>query len=124
MLLNLLRNRMQNFKSNSAPKTTALFYLILKKSKRYYHGTLQRGCSASSSIQSEPVTSSQLRDFAVLLDIDGVLIRGRKPIPEAKKALQQLKDLRVPTMFLTNGGCELEKQIAERVSSIIDVEVG
>ena len=61
--------------------------------------------------------------FGVLLDIDGVLVRGRNPIPGAREALEMLRQSEVPTVFLTNGGCELEKEAAERLSDKIGFEV-
>ena len=61
--------------------------------------------------------------FGVLLDIDGVLVRGRKPIPGAREALEMLRQSDVPTVFLTNGGCESEKEAAERLSDKIGFEV-
>ena len=64
-----------------------------------------------------------LSSFGVLLDIDGVLVRGRKPIPGAREALEMLRQSDVPTVFLTNGGCESEKEAAERLSDKIGFEV-
>ncbi|XP_068693452.1 haloacid dehalogenase-like hydrolase domain-containing 5 [Montipora foliosa] len=61
--------------------------------------------------------------FGVLLDIDGVLVRGRKPIPGAREALEMLRQAEVPSVFLTNGGCESEKEAAERLSDKIGFEV-
>ena len=61
--------------------------------------------------------------FGVLLDIDGVLVRGRHPIPGARDALEMLRQSEVPTVFLTNGGCETEKELAERLSDKIGFEV-
>lgn len=61
--------------------------------------------------------------FGVLLDVDGVLVRGRKPIPGVKEALEMLRQAEAPSVFLTNGGCESEKEAAERLSDKIDFEV-
>ena len=61
--------------------------------------------------------------FGVLLDIDGVLVRGRKPIPGAREALEMLRQAEVPSVFLTNRGCESEKEAAERLSDKIGFEV-
>lgn len=62
--------------------------------------------------------------FGFLLDIDGVLIRGRKIIPGAREALEKLQNSNIPTLFLTNGGCELESDLSERLSLITGVQVG
>ena len=68
--------------------------------------------------------NTALPSFGVLLDIDGVLIRGRNPIPGAREALEMLRQSEIPTVFLTNGGCESEKEAAERLSDKIGFEVG
>lgn len=62
--------------------------------------------------------------FGFLLDIDGVLIRGRKIIPGAREALEKLQHSKIPTLFLTNGGCELESDLSKRLSLITGVQVG
>lgn len=72
---------------------------------------------------SRPSPKAAVQSFGVLLDIDGVLIRGRNPIPGAKEALEMLHQSDVPTVFLTNGGCEFEKETAERISHRIGFEV-
>lgn len=41
---------------------------------------------------------------AFAFDIDGVLLRGRKAIPQARPALQLLQHHRVPFLLMTNGG--------------------
>ena len=70
-----------------------------------------------------PSPKAAVQSFGVLLDIDGVLVRGRNPIPGAREALQMLQQSEVPTVFLTNGGCESEKETAERISHRIGFEV-
>ncbi|XP_069484754.1 haloacid dehalogenase-like hydrolase domain-containing 5 isoform X2 [Ambystoma mexicanum] len=65
--------------------------------------------------------------FGLLFDIDGVLIRGRNPIPAAVKAFQKLSDgngkLQVPVVFVTNAGNCLQKTRAEELSAVLGVEV-
>jgi ribonucleotide monophosphatase NagD (HAD superfamily) len=45
--------------------------------------------------------------FGICFDIDGVLVRGLVPLPEAVEAFRLLQNptgqLKVPTVFLTNG---------------------
>lgn len=67
--------------------------------------------------------NTAITSFGVLLDIDGVLVRGRKPIPGAREALEMLRQSEVPTVFLTNGGCESEQEAAEHLSDKIGFEV-
>ncbi|MDT8390901.1 MAG: HAD-IIA family hydrolase [Lentisphaeria bacterium] len=42
---------------------------------------------------------------AIAFDVDGVLIRGREPIPGAPDLLRELRRRRVPFGLLTNDGC-------------------
>ncbi|XP_077452321.1 haloacid dehalogenase-like hydrolase domain-containing 5 [Stigmatopora argus] len=65
--------------------------------------------------------------FGLLFDIDGVLVRGRTPIPAAKRCFQKLVDRRgqykVPVVFVTNAGNGLRRAKAEHLSSLLEVEV-
>lgn len=55
--------------------------------------------------------------------IDGVLLRGKKAIPEANAALNLLNKHQIPWILLTNGGGQSEKGRAEQLSKLIDVEI-
>ncbi|CAM6124602.1 unnamed protein product [Calypogeia fissa] len=68
--------------------------------------------------------------FGIAFDIDGVLLRGGKPIGGAPRALQQLYEnppgsaqLRVPYVFLTNGGGVTEATKAIELSHQLGVPV-
>ncbi|KAL6464814.1 hypothetical protein MHYP_G00271310 [Metynnis hypsauchen] len=66
-------------------------------------------------------------DFGLLFDIDGVLVRGRTPIPAAKKAFQKLVDSKgqfvVPVVFVTNAGNCLRQKKADQLSHILGVPI-
>ena len=47
---------------------------------------------------------------AVALDIDGVLLRGGKPLPRAADALNLLRASKIPYVFVTNGGGMTEEE--------------
>lgn len=70
--------------------------------------------------QSEP-------GFGLLFDIDGVLVRGKMPIPAAKKAFQKLVDSNgqfiVPVVFVTNAGNCLRQTKADQLSHVLGVPV-
>lgn len=70
-----------------------------------------------------PIPKAAVQSFGVLLDIDGVLVRGRNAIPGAREALEMLQQSDVPTVFLTNAGSESEKEAAERLSDKTGFEV-
>lgn len=65
--------------------------------------------------------------FGLLFDIDGVLVRGRTPIPAAKRAFQKLVDSNgqfvVPVVFVTNAGNCLRQKKADQLSHILGVPV-
>ncbi|KAF7152035.1 hypothetical protein RHSIM_Rhsim01G0222900 [Rhododendron simsii] len=79
---------------------------------------------------SRPRSSSERPSFGVAFDIDGVILRGNAPIGGSPRALGRLYDdsigtLKVPYVFLTNGGgvpeskraLELEKQLGVNILS-------
>ncbi|KAI4905642.1 hypothetical protein NFI96_011329 [Prochilodus magdalenae] len=65
--------------------------------------------------------------FGLLFDIDGVLVRGRTPIPAAKQCFRKLVDgngkYKVPVVFVTNAGNSLRQTKAEQLSHLLEVEV-
>ncbi|KAI8143055.1 HAD-like domain-containing protein [Fennellomyces sp. T-0311] len=67
-------------------------------------------------------------DYAFAFDIDGVLIKGKRTIPEARRAIRLLngdnpKGRRVPFVLLTNGGGVTEEAKAQQISDMLDVEI-
>ncbi|PYH95117.1 HAD-superfamily hydrolase [Aspergillus ellipticus CBS 707.79] len=67
-------------------------------------------------------------DFALAFDIDGVLMRGGEPIPEAAAALKYINGenpygVRVPYIFVTNGGGKTEEERCLDLSRQLDLEV-
>ncbi|POS80344.1 hypothetical protein DHEL01_v201267 [Diaporthe helianthi] len=67
-------------------------------------------------------------DFAFAFDIDGVLVRGGRPIPEAIEAMKVLNgeneyNIRVPYIFLTNGGGKSEEERCGDLSKQLELEV-
>ena len=58
-----------------------------------------------------------------VFDIDGVLLRGSTPLPNARESLQTLLHYRVPFLLLTNGGGELESSKAKKLSKILDIPI-
>lgn len=63
------------------------------------------------------------RDFAFAFDIDGVLVRGKVPIPGAKQALETLQANSIPFILLTNGGGMTEASHAERVGKRLMMQI-
>ncbi|KAL4646365.1 hypothetical protein GN956_G9954 [Arapaima gigas] len=65
--------------------------------------------------------------FGLLFDIDGVLVRGKTPIPAAKKAFQKLLGPQgqfvVPIVFVTNAGNCLRQMKADQLSHVLGVPI-
>lgn len=65
--------------------------------------------------------------FGLLFDIDGVLVRGRTPIPAAKQCFRKLVDhdgkYKVPVVFVTNAGNCMRQTKAEHLSQILETAV-
>ncbi|RFU34202.1 hypothetical protein B7463_g2116, partial [Scytalidium lignicola] len=90
--------------------------------------------STESSVPGTPGSPVTPRDvstadtFAFAFDIDGVLVRGGKPIPEAIEAMKVLNGenefgMKVPYIFLTNGGGKTEAERCIDLSGQLDIEV-
>ncbi|KAF7195540.1 putative CDP-alcohol phosphatidyltransferase class-I family protein C22A12.08c [Pseudocercospora fuligena] len=88
---------------------------------------LEDATSPLSSPSTPPVTSVTDK-FAYAFDIDGVLIRGGRPIPEAIEAMKVLNGqnewgIKVPYIFVTNGGGKSEQERCVQLSKQLDIEV-
>eukprot|EP00833_Pecoramyces_ruminatium_P008758 jgi/Orpsp1_1/1182790/evm.model.c7180000082668.1 len=59
----------------------------------------------------------------IVFDIDGVLVKGKKVLPETLKTLKLLHTLHIPYMFLTNGGGKTEKKKAQELSQRFQVPI-
>ncbi|KAI7646649.1 HAD superfamily hydrolase-like protein, partial [Hortaea werneckii] len=84
--------------------------------------------STPTSEQQTPFETGVTDKYAFAFDIDGVLIRGGRPIPEAVEAMQVLNGknkygVRVPYIFLTNGGGKTEQERCIQLSKQLDIEV-
>ncbi|KAK2516691.1 haloacid dehalogenase-like hydrolase domain-containing 5 [Columba livia] len=66
-----------------------------------------------------------LPSFGFLFDIDGVLVRGKTPIPAARTAFQKLVNSQgqflVPVVFVTNAGNCLRQEKADQLSHLLGV---
>lgn len=62
-------------------------------------------------------------EFAVALDIDGVLLCGKEAIESSVETLTVLRKLKVPFILLTNGGGTTEAAQADRLASRVNVPI-
>ncbi|CAL5322391.1 unnamed protein product [Camellia sinensis] len=76
-----------------------------------------------SQLRSRPEWSS----FGIAFDIDGVILRGRVPIGGSPQSLRRLYGdsgtLKIPFLFLTNGGGIPESRRASELSNLLGVKI-
>ncbi|KAI8624432.1 HAD-superfamily hydrolase [Xylariaceae sp. FL1651] len=53
---------------------------------------------------AQSILATRRKTIAFAFDIDGVLIKGKQPVPGAREALRKLQEQHIPFIFLTNGG--------------------
>ena len=88
---------------------------------------LESDAAPGSPILTPPETSVTDK-YAFAFDIDGVLIRGGRPIPEAIEAMKMLNGeneygIQVPYIFVTNGGGKTEAERCIQLSQQLELEV-
>ncbi|WEW56820.1 hypothetical protein PRK78_002275 [Emydomyces testavorans] len=81
---------------------------------------------AASPVSAQPLTTTD--QYAFAFDIDGVLVRGGKPIPAAIEALKVLNGkneygIKVPYIFVTNGGGKTEEERCLELSRQLEYDV-
>ena len=79
-------------------------------------------CS-SRSVNSHELADAQA-DLLISFSIDGVLVRGNKPLPTATKTLHTLQEREIPFLLLTNGGGYHEERRAEKLTEQLGVPIG
>lgn len=81
-----------------------------------------------TTVPITPMVEDVADNFAFAFDIDGVLIRGGRPIPEAVEAMKVLNGenewgVKVPYIFLTNGGGKFETERCRDLSQQLEIDV-
>ncbi|XP_048136939.1 uncharacterized protein YKR070W-like isoform X2 [Rhodamnia argentea] len=74
-----------------------------------------------------PLSSQSDRPFGIAFDIDGVVLLGDTPIGGSPRALRRLYDdsgkLKIPFVFLTNGGGFSESKRAQDLGQLLGVNI-
>ncbi|XP_029120274.1 mitochondrial hydrolase YKR070W isoform X1 [Elaeis guineensis] len=87
--------------------------------------TTRSRCFRHSYSQLQP--QSNRPSFGIAFDIDGVILRGRTPIGGSPQALRRLyRDdgtLKIPFLFLTNGGGVPESKRASELSELLGIQI-
>jgi len=83
--------------------------------------------SATSVLQRNLTNFANFANFGILFDIDGVIMKGSKVLPQAIKAFDFLTDevgnFCVPVAFVTNAGSVLRQAKADQLSETLGVKV-
>jgi HAD superfamily hydrolase (TIGR01456 family) len=84
--------------------------------------------SGAQSPVNPPLDLTVADRFVFAFDIDGVLVRGGKAIPEAIEAMKVLNGeneygINVPHIFLTNGGGKTEEERCGDLSKQLEVDI-
>ncbi|KAH8671061.1 HAD-like domain-containing protein [Xylariales sp. PMI_506] len=61
--------------------------------------------------------------IAFAFDIDGVLVKGKTPIPGARETIKMLQDSKIPFIFITNGGGLTEKAHVDRLGLRLELSL-
>ncbi|XP_038980181.1 uncharacterized protein YKR070W isoform X2 [Phoenix dactylifera] len=87
--------------------------------------TSRSRCFRRSFSRLQP--QSDRPSFGIAFDIDGVILRGRTPVGGSPQALRRLyRDdgtLKIPFLFLTNGGGVPESKRASELSQLLGIEI-
>lgn len=89
---------------------------------------LSRNSSIIKRKKKTVIDHPRVASYAFCFDIDGVILRGPDTIPEAVQAIKLLNgenkyNIKVPSIFVTNGGGKLELQRAEDLSKGLGTEI-
>ncbi|XP_015874168.3 mitochondrial hydrolase YKR070W [Ziziphus jujuba] len=103
------------------------FRMVAKASRSRNRERLSPIFSAVRRSFSDVCSQSTPPSFGIVFDIDGVVLRGDIPIGGSPQALRRLYhtsgSLRVPYIFLTNGGGFRESTRARELSELLGVNV-
>lgn len=89
---------------------------------------MSRNSSIIRRKKKSVIDHERVASYAFCFDIDGVILRGPNTIPEAVEALRMLNgdnkyNIKVPSIYVTNGGGKPEKQRAEDLSKRLNYDI-
>ncbi|GMM36886.1 hypothetical protein DASC09_042110 [Saccharomycopsis crataegensis] len=110
-------------KNSFANLTTAGSFSNLRVGGRSRSSSL-----ANRSIKQTKIDHPRIANYAFAFDIDGVIVKGPDTIPQARDALKMLNganpyNIKVPYIFVTNGGGRSEKARSEELSKRLGVKI-
>lgn len=99
-----------------------------KNSSVSSNGFSSRRSSVAVREKKKIIDHERIASYAFAFDIDGVLVRGPETIPQAPEALRMLNgenkyNIKVPYIFITNGGGRSEKARCKDLSKRLGITV-
>lgn len=76
----------------------------------------------SAPVAEQPQTLKSHNEIGFVFDIDGVLLKGKKRVPEATATIKHLQKQGVPFILLTNGGGMTEKKRVDFINKTLQLE--
>lgn len=89
---------------------------------------LSRNSSIIKRKKKSVIDHPRVASYAFCFDIDGVILRGPDTIPQAVEAIRMLNgdnkyNIKVPSIYVTNGGGKPEQTRAEDLSKRLETEI-
>lgn len=95
--------------------------LMLERAQSYQLSTPPTPSRVPTPLHSP--TNERNNTIAFAFDIDGVLVRSKDPLPGAIEAISTLQQLKIPFIFLTNGGGKTEKDHVALLAKRLELEL-
>ncbi|CEP64583.1 uncharacterized protein LALA0_S12e02256g [Lachancea lanzarotensis] len=101
---------------------------VSRKASVVSRGSISRRPSNAVRYRKQVIDHERVASYAFAFDIDGVIVRGPETIPEAREALRMLNgenkyNIKVPYIFITNGGGRSEKARCKDLSKRLGITV-
>nr|GLL36223.1 uncharacterized protein YKR070W-like [Ipomoea trifida] len=128
-MINAFNRRNKNVYYRSGNKMRHLLRTLAQKavSSSWTRSKAQSSSQSYLCLFSNQLHSQASSSFGIAFDIDGVLLRGNAPIGGSPQALRRLYDdsgtLRVPYVFLTNGGGVPEFKRATELTRLLGINI-
>lgn len=121
--LNSAKSSFGNLNGLHTPPTTAG-----PRSRSSSFASRRPSIVAKRQTKQARIDHPRIANYSFAFDIDGVIVKGPETIPQAREALKLLNgandyNIKVPYIFVTNGGGRSEKARAEELSKRLNINV-
>ncbi|XP_061641518.1 haloacid dehalogenase-like hydrolase domain-containing 5 isoform X2 [Phyllopteryx taeniolatus] len=106
---------------------TVVVVVVVMWAPRLRHALRAAAAARSAVARQRHGEAGEAGEAGILLDVDGVLLRGGRVIPAARRAFRKLLDadgrFLFPTVFVTNAGSCQPQRKAQQLSALLDVRI-